>query len=169
MDNPRATSDDSTMGRTLRGVVSTAALVAVLSACGSSASTLPAHNAAAGFINAVRANDATTVCFMATANARQDLARLLRQSGAPDGTNACAQPTLASQKVRASAMRPFLGILGFTRGMMTSGASSESGSKATEWSQLDDGRYAVVVVSSHGALGLQVDSIRLQASCPACG
>ena len=153
----------------MKVVVSAVTLAAVLSACGTgkSSSSLPARNAATGFIDAVRANDATTVCSMTTANARHDLARLLQQAGAPGGTNVCAQPAIASQKVRAAAVRPFLGVLGFTKGMK-SGGSSESGSKAIEWSQLDDGRYAVVVVGRHGADGLLVDSIRLEASCSAC-
>jgi len=154
--------------------------MATLAACGASSqstngrgdtgsfSTRPALNVATGFIDAVRANDASGVCFMTTAKARRDLARLLRQSGAPGGTNVCAQPTIASRKVRAAAMRPFLGILGFTKDTK-SGGSSESGSKATEWSQSAAGRYAVVVVSRHGVDGLLVDSIRLEASCSACG
>jgi hypothetical protein len=150
------------MGRSLRLVVSAVTLAAVLSACGTSTSTRPALNAATGFIDAVRANDATGACFMTTANARRDLARLLRQSGAHGLTNVCAHPTIASWKVRAAAMRPFLGG-------SKSGGSSESGSKATEWSQSAAGRYAVVVVSRHGADGLLVDSIRLEASCSACG
>lgn len=158
----------ASMGRSLKCVVSTATLVVALSACGSSSvSTLPAHNLATGFIDAVRANDAPTVCFMTTASARRDLARLLQQSGTPGGTNVCAQPAIASGTVRATAMRPFLGILGFTRGTKAAG-SSDTRSKAIEWSQLDDGRYAVVVVSSHGADGLLVDSLGLQASCRAC-
>jgi hypothetical protein len=156
------------MRTSLRRVVSTATLIVVLSACGStSVSTLPAHNVATGFIDAFRVNDAPTVCFMTTAGARRDLARLLRQSGAPGGTNVCAQPTIASGTVRSTAIRPFLGILGSTRGTQATG-SSDTPSKAIEWSQLNDGRYAVVVVSSHGADGLLVDSIGLQASCSAC-
>jgi hypothetical protein len=148
--------------------VATATVVGVLG-CGTSksGSTGPALNVATGFIDAVRANDASGACSMTTAKARHDLARLLRQSGAPRETNVCAQPTIASRKVRAAAMRPFLGILGFTKDT-SSGGSSESRSKATEWSQSADGRYAVVVVSRHAADGLLVDSIRLEASCRAC-
>jgi hypothetical protein len=147
-------------------------LAAVLSACGSSTasttrSTLPALNAATGFIDAVRANDAPSACFMTTAHARQDLARLLRQSGATGGANVCARPTIASRKVRTAAMRPFLGILGSTRDTSAAG-SSESRSKAIEWSRSAAGRYAVVMVIRHGADGLLVDSVRLRASCSAC-
>jgi hypothetical protein len=151
------------MGRSLRLVVSAVTLAALLAACGASTrSTLPASNVATGFIDAVRANDAPGACFMTTANARRDLARLLRQSGASAATNVCAQPTIASRKVRAAAMRPFVG------NNANSGGITESGSKAIEWSRSADGRYAVVVVSRHGADGLLVDSIRLEASCSAC-
>jgi hypothetical protein len=149
--------------------LATAAVVGVLG-CGATknGSTLPALNIATGFIDAVRANDASGACSMTTARARHDLARLLRQSGAPGGTQVCAQPTIASREVRARAMRPFLGILGFTKDTK-SGGSSESGSKAIEWSQSATGRYAVVVITRHGADGLLVDSIRLEGSCSACG
>ena len=155
------------MGRSPRVVVGAVTLAALLTACGTSTSTLPALNAATGFVDAVRANDASGACFMTTAHARRDLARLLRQAGAAGARNVCARPTIASKKVRAAAMRPFLGILGFTKDT-SSGGSSESRSKATEWSQSADGRYAVVVVSRHAADGLLVDSIRLEASCRAC-
>jgi hypothetical protein len=153
--------------------LATATVVGVLG-CGAtkSGSTLPALNVATGFIDAVRANDASGACSMTTAKARHDLARLLRQSGAPRRTNVCAQPTIASRKVRAAAMRPFLGILGFTKDTNSGGSSesgSESGSKAIEWSQSVAGRYAVVVIGKHSPDGLLVDSIRLGASCSACG
>jgi hypothetical protein len=150
------------MGRSPRVVVGAVTLAALLTACGTSTSTLPALNAATGFVDAVRANDASGACFMTTAHARRDLARLLRQAGAAGARNVCARPTIASKKVRAAAMRPFLG-----KGA-NSGGSSERGSKAFEWSRLADGRYAVVVVSRRGADGLLVDSIRLEASCSAC-
>lgn len=147
----------------IAGLVVAVGCMAALAACGmSSTSTLPALNIATGFIDAVRANDAQGACFMTTANARRDLARLLRQSGAPGAMNVCAHPSIASWKVRAAAMRPFLGGT-------KSGGNSESGSKAIVWSQSASGRYAVVVLRRHGADGWLVDSIRLEASCSACG
>jgi hypothetical protein len=129
-----------------------------------SGSTLPATNFVRGFIDAIRVNDATGACFMTTANARRDLSPLLRQAGATGGTNVCAHTTIASLYVRAAAVRPFLG-----GNSDMSGGTRESGSKTTVWNQLADGRYAVVVVSNHGADGFLVDSMRLQASCSTCG
>jgi hypothetical protein len=102
-------------------------IAAVLSGCGTSSSTLPAQNAAYGFIDAVRANDAQTVCSMTTPEARHDLARLLRQKGAPSGADVCAQPTIASPAVLSAVMRPFLGATG-----ASGGGSSESGSESIE-------------------------------------
>src|SRR5260370_21814150 len=102
------------MVRSLRLVVSAVALAAVLSACaGTASSMLPALRVATKFINAVRANDAARVCSVTTPAARRDLGRLLQQAGAPDAPNVCARPTIAPSRVRAAAMRPFLGVLGF--------------------------------------------------------
>lgn len=159
------------MGRSPRLVISALALAAVLSACGMgvvgpTVSANQGFNVASTFINAVRANDASRVCSMSTAHARRDLARLLHQSGAPGGVNVCAQKAIAPRKVRAAAMRPFLGVLGFTKGMKA-GGNSQSGSTSIEWSQTDAGRYAVIVVRRR-ADGLFVDSIKLEASCSAC-
>jgi hypothetical protein len=159
--------------RGLRLVVSALALVAVLSACGLGAgaplvSAGKSLKVATRFIDGVRANDASRVCSMTTAKARRDLARLLRRSGLPVGGNMCAQTTIAPRKVRVEAMRPFLGVLGFARGM-NAGGNSQSSSTAIEWSQTTAGRYAVVVIRRSGAHGLLVDSIRLEASCKVCG
>lgn len=160
------------MGKGLRLVASAVALVGVLSACGlgvaaPTVSARQGYSAATRFIDAVRANDASRVCSLTTAKARRDLARLLRKSGALGEVDVCTQTTIASREVRAAAMRPFLGAIGYTRGMK-SGGNSQSGSESIHWGQLTSGQYAVVVVRRRGAHGLLVDSIRLEASCKVC-
>lgn len=160
------------MEKRLRLVASALPLAAVLSACGMGVgaplvSADQSLKVATRFIDGVRANDASRVCSITTAKARRDLARLLQRSGAPVVGNVCAQTAIAPRKARVAAMRPFLGVLGFTRGMKA-GGNSESRSTATEWSQTTGGQYAVVVIRRSGAHGLLVDSVRLEASCNAC-
>ena len=160
------------MWRGLKLVVSALTVAAVLSACGAGVN-VPTVTAGQGFkvaarlIDAVRANNASRVCSLTTAKARRDLARLLHKAGAPDEVDVCAQRTIASRRIRAAAMRPFLGVLGVTKDTK-SGGNSQFGSESIEWSQSTAGLYAVVVVRRIGAKGLFVDSIRLEASCGVC-
>lgn len=163
------------MGKGLRLVAGAVALVGVLSACGMgvvaptpTVSASQGYGVATRFIDAVRGNDASRVCSLTTAKARRDLARLLHNSGAPGEVDVCTQTTIASRKVRAAAVRPFLGAIGYTKGM-NSGGNSQSGSESIHWGQLTSGQYAVVVVRRRGTHGLFVDSIRLEASCNVCG
>ena len=161
------------MCRSLRLVVCALALATVLSACGMGGvaplvNPVHAFDVVSKFVNAVRANNAPRVCSLTTAKARRDLSRLLHKAGAPGSVAVCKQRTIASRKVRAAAMRPFLGVLGFTKDMK-SGGNTQTGLESIEWSQTNAGQYAVVVVRRSAANGLLVDSIRLEASCTICG
>lgn len=153
--------------------MSAVALAAVLSSCAAGdsqpfVSAVKAFNLTTRFIDAVRSNDASRVCSMTTANARHDLAGLLHKSGAPSGVNVCKHSTIASRMVRATAMRPFLGVLGFTKYMKT-GGNCQSHSESVEWSQSTSGQYAVVVVRRSSTGVLIVDSIQLKPSPSVCG
>ena len=126
-----------------------------------STSSAPGQNIAAGMIDAVRVGD-PNACTMATPAAAREIARML-------GSSSDCQVAVArsSAQARAQAMRPFLGIVGLAVDS-TGGGSSAVGSREVDWSQLHDGRYAVMRVSSHGAEGYLVDAIRLQARCGDC-
>lgn len=121
----------------------------------SSSSSLPGQNITAGLIDAIRVGD-PSACEMATPAAEREIAGLLGRSQrdcwlavmrAPAGT-------------RGAAMRPFEGFDG--SGSVAAAGGTDQGSRELDWSRTPDGRYAVVAVSSHGAGGWLVDSIRIQ-------
>jgi hypothetical protein len=80
----------------------------------------------------------------------------------------CALTSIAPRQVRLAAMRPFLGVLGFTK-YSIAGGNRQSATIDVEWSETTAGKYAVVVVRRRGVHGLLVDAIRLEASCRVCG
>ena len=120
-------------------------------------SSAPGQNITAGMIDAIRVGD-PAACTMATPVAAREVAQLL---GRP--TQHCWLAVMGSSaQTRAAAMHPFLGLLGIQSG---DGGATEAGSRDVVWTRTRDGRYAVVEVSSHGADGYLVDSIRIQAGC----
>jgi hypothetical protein len=125
----------------------------------STQSSAPGQNITAGMIDAIRVGD-PSACTMATPAAGREIARLLGRS-----SHACWVAVIrAPAQTRAAAMRPFRGMLGF--GTVTESGGTDQGSHEVDWSRTPDGRYAVVAVSSHGADGYLVDSIRIQAREP---
>lgn len=123
----------------------------------STQSSAPGQNITAGMIDAIRVGD-PAACTMATPAAAREIAHLL-------GPSRDCWPAVmgSSAQTRAAAMHPFLGLLGIQSG---DGGATETGSRDVVWTRSPDGRYAVVEVSSHGADGYLVDSIRVQAGCP---
>ena len=118
-------------------------------------SSAPGQNITAGMIDAIRVGD-PSACTMATPTAGHEIAELLGRS-----SHACWVAVVRSPaQTRETAMRQFRGLLGF--GSVTAAGGTDQGSHEVDWSRTPDGRYAVVEVSSHGADGYLVDSIRIQ-------
>ena len=133
-----------------------------------SSSSAPAQNAARGAIDGLRIGD-PEACTDFTSSAQQEVALLLgaRRGQVANlvgqGFEPCGTTLLnVSPKRRARAMAPFLGYGG------SGGGSSGNGSTATEWSELNDGTYAVVTLRNGSVEGWLVSSIRHQASCSVC-
>jgi len=125
----------------------------------STQSSTPGQNVTAGMIDAIRVGD-PSACRMATPAAGREIARLLGRS-----SHACWVAVLRSPApTRAAAMREFRGLQGFAT--VTESGGTDQGSHEIDWSRTPDGRYAVVEVSSHGADGYLVDSIRIQGHEP---
>ena len=139
-----------------------------------SVSGAPAQNVARGAIDVLRIGD-PGACTAFTSSAQEEVALLLTARRGQvanlvgQGFEPCGTTLLnVSPKRRARAMAPFLGILGILGYGWSGGGSSGNGSTAVEWSELNDGTYAVVTLRRDSAEGWLVSSIRHQASCSVC-
>lgn len=136
-----------------------------------SVSGAPAQNVARGAIDGLRIGD-PGACTAFTSSAQEEVALLLTARRGQvanlvgQGFEPCGTTLLnVSPKRRAQALAPFLGVLGY--GGSRAG-SSGNGSTAVEWSELNDGTYAVVTLRHDSVEGWLVSSIRHQASCSVC-
>ena len=136
-----------------------------------SVSGAPAQNVARGAIDGLRIGD-PGACTAFTSSAQEEVALLLTARRGQvanlvgQGFEPCGTTLLnVSPKRRAQALAPFLGVLGYGG---SRGGSSGNGSTAVEWSELNDGTYAVVTLRHDSVEGWLVSSIRHQASCSVC-